>query len=347
MKYIARTIVRMRFVIVILFIGLLALGLNLMPKVVTNYDLSLYLDQNSDTVIALETMENAFGSAGNAQIMIEGVSMEEAQELKSRIENIDGIAAVSFDETNGYHDENALFKIFLKTSNYDVKTFEIVDEIRAELSEQKCSFNGEGIRASYLQNAVKRDLKIILAIVAVVIIFILLVSSTSWIDPLILVTVLGAAVFINLGLNAVFPHISFVTRSICIVLQLALSMDYSIILLHSFKEQRAKGIAAKEAASNALAKTFAPVLASSLTTVAGLMALAFMRYRIGFDIGVVLTKGVVVSLLSVMLFMPALLVFFADAIEATQHKTIGILDKEKFSKGQNKNRFSHFQHKTL
>ena len=347
MKNFSKAVVKMRFVIIAVYIALLLLGLNLMSKVVTNYDLSLYLDQNSETVVALDKMEEEFGSAGNASIMIQDITIETARDLKEQIENIDGVVAVSFDEDNSYKNNNALFKIFLESNNYDVKTFDTVDEIRNELSEHQVSFNGEGIRASYLQKAIKKDLKIILAIVAVVIIIILLLASSSWIDPFLLVLLLGFVVIINLGLNAIFPHISFITRSICIVLQLALSMDYSIIMLHSFKGQRASKCTPKEAAANAIANSFSTIIASSLTTMAGLMALSFMKYKIGFDIGVVLTKGVIVSLVSVIFFMPALLVLFSRAIDISKHKTIGMWFKEKFFKKKKAGRgFSIFQYKS-
>lgn len=292
MKKIANFIVKFRYALILVFVGLLAMGLILMPKVVTNYDLSEYLDADSATIAALEKMEEEFGSNGMAQIMIADIDIETARELKLKIEAVENVAAVTFDEAHNYKENNALFKIFLETGNYDIVTFNTIDEIREELSDYQLAFNGEGVRASYLQKAIKKDLKIILAIIAIVIIAILLLFSQSWAEPIIFIICLAFAVFINLGLNAIFPHISFVTRSICIVLQLALCMDYSIMLLHRFNEEKAKGIGVKEAAANALALTFSPVSASSLTTMGGLAALMFMQYKIGFDIGIVLIKGV-------------------------------------------------------
>lgn len=169
----------------------------------------------------------------------------------------------------------------------------------------------------------------ILIIVALVVLVILTIVSQSWIEPLIFALVAGGAILINMGTNILLnalPNIgnsmSFITKAIAAVMQLALAMDYSIILLHAYKEQKAKGLNKNEAMTNALSSSFAPVSSSSLTTIAGLVALMFMSFSIGFDVGLVLAKGILVSLLCVFLFMPALLILFDPLLEKTKHKSI-------------------------
>ena len=161
----------------------------------------------------------------------------------------------------------------------------------------------------------------------------------------------------NILLNAL-PNIgnsmSFITKAIAAVMQLALAMDYSIILLHAYKEQKAKGLNKNEAMTNALSSSFAPVSSSSLTTIAGLVALMFMSFSIGFDVGLVLAKGILVSLLCVFLFMPALLILFDPLLEKTKHKSIDEIANNWKEKRKAKNKkcgkkshsFAGFQYKT-
>ena len=348
MKKISSFIVKARYVLLGIFVALVGLCSFLMTKVNINYDMLIYLDKDSTSTVALNKMEEEFGSVGQAQIMIKDISFEEAKNVESKLESIKGIASVVFTENvkdteyfilnAGSEDTgSALYKVFLTTGNYDVESYDTVDEIRNILISYRDSghaigtvaLNGGAVESKFLTETLDSDMTKILIIVALVVLVILTIVSQSWIEPLIFALVAGGAILINMGTNILLnalPNIgnsmSFITKAIAAVMQLALAMDYSIILLHAYKEQKAKGLNKNEAMTNALSSSFAPVSSSSLTTIAGLVALMFMSFSIGFDVGLVLAKGILVSLLCVFLFMPALLILFDPLLEKTKHKSI-------------------------
>lgn len=348
MKKISSFIVKARYVLLGIFVALVGLCSFLMTKVNINYDMLIYLDKDSTSTVALNKMEEEFGSVGQAQIMIKDISFDEAKNVESKLGSIKGIASVVFTEnvkdteyfvlnTGSEDTGSALYKVFLTTGNYDVESYDTVDEIRNILISYRDSghaigtvaLNGGAVESKFLTETLDSDMTKILIIVALVVLVILTIVSQSWIEPLIFALVAGGAILINMGTNILLnalPNIgnsmSFITKAIAAVMQLALAMDYSIILLHAYKEQKAKGLNKNEAMTNALSSSFAPVSSSSLTTIAGLVALMFMSFSIGFDVGLVLAKGILVSLLCVFLFMPALLILFDPLLEKTKHKSI-------------------------
>lgn len=380
MKKISSFIVKARYVLLGIFVALVGLCSFLMTKVNINYDMLIYLDKDSTSTVALNKMEEEFGSVGQAQIMIKDISFEEAKNVESKLESIKGIASVVFTENvkdteyfilnAGSEDTgSALYKVFLTTGNYDVESYDTVDEIRNILISYRDSghaigtvaLNGGAVESKFLTETLDSDMTKILIIVALVVLVILTIVSQSWIEPLIFALVAGGAILINMGTNILLnalPNIgnsmSFITKAIAAVMQLALAMDYSIILLHAYKEQKAKGLNKNEAMTNALSSSFAPVSSSSLTTIAGLVALMFMSFSIGFDVGLVLAKGILVSLLCVFLFMPALLILFDPLLEKTKHKSIDEIANNWNEKRKAKNKkcgkkshsFAGFQYKT-
>lgn len=366
MRKISEFIVKARYVLLAVFVGLVALSCVLMTKVNINYNLLSYLDKDSSSTVALNKMEEEFGSSGQAQVMVKGVTYEVAVNLKEEISNVSGVASVVFasSETDTEYfvlDENgttgsALYKIFLDSGNFDLETEDTVANIRDVLSEYNIALNGGAIDAIYLSDSLDSDMTKILLIAIAIVFAILLITSTSWIEPFIFAIVAGGAILINMGTNILLNHISyinnsmsFITQSIAAVMQLALAMDYSIILLNSFKEEKKTTASSKDALINALTKSFAPISSSSITTVVGLVALMFMSFSIGFDVGLVLSKGIIISLLSVFLFMPALLIIFDKLIVKTTHKTLKEFISEKSSKKETKYRkpsLANYQNKT-
>lgn len=327
MQKISNFIVKLRYVFMGLMLAAAIVFAFFIPKVSVNYDMSNYLSNDTTSIEAMAKMEEQFGNNGYAQLMIENINEQKAAEIKLVLENISGIKATSYSMKN----DAALFKIFLVEDDYSAQTREAVNEIRIALASYDISMNGGSINALYLQDAVKKDMITILIAVCIIIFAILLLSSTSWIDPLIFACVFIVAILINLGTNYFLGNISFVIKSICVVMQLALSMDYSIMLLHRFTEEKAKQSNIKKALSTAIAKTISPLSASALTTIGGLAALMLMQYKLGLDIGGVLIKGVVISIFTVMLFMPALLILFSPLLEKTKHKSLHQLIKEKIN----------------
>lgn len=323
MKKISSFIVKARYVLLGIFVALVGLCSFLMTKVNINYDMLIYLDKDSTSTVALNKMEEEFGSVGQAQIMIKDISFDEAKNVESKLGSIKGIASVVFTENvkdteyfilnAGSEDTgSALYKVFLTTGNYDVESYDTVDEIRNILISYRDSghaigtvaLNGGAVESKFLTETLDSDMTKILIIVALVVLVILTIVSQSWIEPLIFALVAGGAILINMGTNILLnalPNIgnsmSFITKAIAAVMQLALAMDYSIILLHAYKEQKAKGLNKNEAMTNALSSSFAPVSSSSLTTIAGLVALMFMSFSIGFDVGLVLAKVIIMCIL--------------------------------------------------
>lgn len=217
-----------------------------------------------------------------------------------------------------YNENSALFQISFTGTDYDDSTLNAIEKIYAY---GDCHFFGNAATTYSSAYVVETETNKALVLVAVIILLILIVSSSSWWEPVIFLICIGVAVLINMGTNLILGQISYLTQGVACILQLALTMDYSVFLLSRYKQQRDLGMDAEEAMVVALTKSFSPVSASSLTTVAGFIAIMFMSYTIGFDMGLVLSKGVIFSLLSVFLLMPALIIYSHKLIEKTTHKT--------------------------
>ena len=367
MKKISNFIVKARYWLLGLFVLLVGLSCFLMTQVNINYNLMKYLDSKSTSTVALTKMEDEFGTIGQCQVLVTNVSYDDALKIKDKIEDVDGVSSVVFaskEEDSEYYNvdtKDALYKVFLTTGNFDTASYDTLDNIRDTLNEYTISLNGGSVESEYLTNAMERDMIIILIVVIAVVFIILAVTSTSWFEPVLFLLIAGGAILINLGSNILLNYIpyignsmSFITKSIAAVMQLALSMDYAIVLLHAYREEKEKGLNNNEAMANALARSFAPVSASSITTIAGLVALMFMSFSIGFDVGLVLAKGILISLLSVFLFMPGLLLLCDKLLVKTHHKPLDKIilnaiknhNEKKEKNGKKVYSISNFQSKT-
>ena len=335
MKNISKFIVKQKYWILGIFVVLVGLSCFLMTRVNINYNLMKYLDSDSTSTVALTKMEDEFGSIGQCQIEVTNISFEESEKIKSIIIDVDGVSSVvsakNEDDREYYNNEtnDALYKVFLESGNFDTASYKILDDIRSELKSYNYSLSGGSVESQFLTEALERDMIIILIVVIIVVFLILALTSSSWFEPILFLIVAGGAILINMGSNIILnaiPYIgnsmSFITKSIAAVMQLALSMDYAIVLLRSYRKEKEFTKDNNEAMINALTKSFAPVSSSSITTIAGLVALMFMSFSIGFDVGLVLAKGILISLLSVFLFMPVLLLMFDKVIIKTSHKPI-------------------------
>lgn len=367
MKKISNFIVKARYWLLGLFVLLVGLSCFLMTQVNINYNLMNYLDSKSTSTVALTKMEDEFGTIGQCQVLVTNVSYDDALKIKDKIEDVDGVSSVVFaskEEDSEYYNvdtKDALYKVFLTTGNFDTASYNTLDNIRDTLNEYTISLNGGSVESEYLTNAMERDMIIILIVVIAVVFIILAVTSTSWFEPVLFLLIAGGAILINLGSNILLNYIpyignsmSFITKSIAAVMQLALSMDYAIVLVHAYREEKEKGLNNNEAMANALARSFAPVSASSITTIAGLVALMFMSFSIGFDVGLVLAKGILISLLSVFLFMPGLLLLCDKLLVKTHHKPLDKIilnaiknhNEKKEKNGKKVYSISNFQSKT-
>lgn len=348
MRKILDFLIKRRYWIIGLFVILVIVNVFCLKYININYDISTYLAKGSNTRVSLEIMNDEFESNGNFQLMVSDVTKEHAQEIKTIVENEEGVKIVLFEadsETN-YHDGYALYNIFLKNTNFDKSTRDTVNNIKDKLSSENIYLSGGAIDSLYLSDAVNEDMYMILLMALIVVFIILVINSVSWIEPVIFMIVIGVAIAINLGSNALLPSISFVTGSICAVMQLALAMDYSIMLLHRYisEKEANPNLSNEEVVKVAVQKSIMPILSSGLTTIGGLLALVFMNFKIGFDIGIVLSKGIVVSLIVVLVFMPGLLVVFSNLINKTRHRNLYQVIREKFPRFEK--RTAHYQYKS-
>ena len=284
-----------------------------------NDDLTAYLPDTTETRQGLELMEREFTTFGTAQVMVENVTYDQAEELCARIEEIEGVKSVDFDHSDKhYAAAAALFSVTFDGVENDEVSIKALAEIRRELGGYDLYVDSNV--GNPLKAIIDREMLVVDLIAVVIIILVLLLTSKTYAEILVLLITFGAAALLNMGTNYMMGEISFVTNSIAIVLQLALAIDYAIILCHRYMEEHEEK-PAREAAVSALAKAIPEISASSLTTISGLLALCFMKYQLGRDMGTVLIKAILLSLCSVFLLMPGLLVIFSKWIDKTHHRS--------------------------
>ena len=319
-------VVRARWAFIALFLVAMILCAVFIPMIEVKYDLSSYMPEDSKTNIALSLLKEQFDDKGMAYVMVKGVSEEQATELAGTIGSIDGVNMATFipGSPTSYNEESqsALFTVILDDYDSTGGAFAAVENIIDTLDEGGYENYLTGQSAySYFTRLETEDSMLKIGIVIVVaILLILLFTSRTYFELVPMLAVFGVSVLLNMGTNAIFPGISYISNLITIVLQLALSLDYSIILLHRFMEERQVYADVKQALSVALSKGIVEILSSSLTTIAGLLALALMSLPIGVEIGLALAKGIVASLISVIFLMPALLSFSDKPLKKSEHK---------------------------
>ena len=298
------------------------------PKVGVINDLTEYLSENTETRQGLDIMNEEFTTFGTAKVLVSNITYEKALALAGKLEEIPGISAVSFyneedsqyeddDREDYYKDASALYTITFEEEEDTEKSQAAMAQIREAL---------DGY-SSYVYTtvdkddaaALKADMRVIVVIVVLIILVVLLFTSKTYMEIVIFLIVFGVAALLNMGTNYWFGEISFVTNAVGAVLQLALAIDYAIILFHRFMEER-ETEEPVEALIVALSKAIPEISSSSLTTVSGMVALMFMQFGIGMDLGSVLTKAIIISLLTVFLLMPALIMLFSNAIDRTGHR---------------------------
>lgn len=290
-------------------------------KVKVNDDITTYLPDETETRRGLTLMEDEFITLATAQVMVSNITYDRASALAAELEDFPYVSSVEFDGTEEhYKGASALFSISFSGEEDEPEIIAAMDEIRAYLEPYDTYVNTEiGLNISA---EIQSEMGAILVIAVVVIIVVLLFTSKSYMEVPVYLIVFGVAALLNMGTNYWFGTISFITNAIAVVLQLALAIDYAIIFCHRYMEERDNGLDAREADITALSKAIVEISSSSLTTISGLVALMLMQLRIGFDMGIVLTKGIIFSMLSVFLLMPGLLMMFSRGIEKTRHKNL-------------------------
>ena len=322
-----------KYVIVALFVLAALLSVWLSDKVAINYNISDYLDESTETKISLNIIEDEFGKTGDVQVMIENIDTESAKDVVDTIKKIPNVLTVNFDEydTNYYKDGDALFVVLVDGDEYSDTANAVVEDIRTALDdsfEGKINYGGSVVEKRTMREAIQNEIVFILAIAVCLVIAIMLIMAKSWIEPIILLIASGVAILINMGTNAIFGEISYITNAVAAILQLALSIDYSIVLLHGYRKAKENDVSSEKAMTSAIKDVIKPVSASALTTIAGLLALLFMTMRIGFDIGIVLMKGIIISALTSMTLLPALLLIFEKLMDKTAKRELVLKGKK-------------------
>ena len=335
---------RKLIIAVFLFAAVICAGLSTMVGV--NYKFADYLPEDAPSTVALNIMEEEYSqSIPNMRVVIHDVSIPEALTYKEKLEQVEGVEEVNWldDAINiyepledadqdtideWYKNSDALYSVTIADDETLKK--KAVDEIRNIIGDDN-AMSGTAVTDVLSPVHTSQEIQKIMVFVLPIVFIVLLLTTNSWFEPVLFMITIGVAIMLNRGTNLIFGEISFVTNAAGSVLQLAVSMDYSIFLLHRFAENRAEEKEVKEAMIEAVKQSTGSVLSSGLTTVTGFAALILMRFRIGPDMGWVMAKAIVFSLLCVLCFLPALAITTYKLIDKTQHKPL-FPDFHKFSK---------------
>ena len=311
------------------------LGLLCYGMVEVNYDMNDYLPPDSASTLALDALEAEFeGGIPNARVMIRDASIREALACKDALLAVDGVTDVTWlddvaDVTmplemqdadaveTYYRDGCALFSVTIA----DDKRVSAVEDIRALIGEEN-AVSGSAVSTADATTSTVSEIRVITIIAVAFVLLVLTLTTNSWVEPWIVLAGLGSAIAINIGSNLIFGEISFVSNAAGPVLQLAVSLDYSVFLIHRYEECREHLSDRREAMVEALCRSTMSILSSGLTTVIGFLALCLMQFQIGPDLGLVLAKGVAISLIDVFVFTPCLTLLLSNAMESTRHRPL-------------------------
>nr|WP_302657466.1 MMPL family transporter [uncultured Agathobaculum sp.] len=321
-----------------IFTVLVLLSLICAPMVGINYDLTKYLPDSSPSAQALDIMEDEFTYPGMGRVMLKDVTLYEAKNIKDRIADVDGVDMVMWadlttniygssefidydDIDDYYHEDNqtAYMDIVFKDKDSSTQTHKAIRQIEQIVGEHGL-VAGSATSDTNLGPTINKEVARVMVLAVIIIYIILTITTTSWFEPVMFLSILGIAIVINMGTNIFLGEISFLSNAVGAVLQLACSMDYSIFLLHAFTQERAQGIEPEQAMANAWRSAFSSVFASGMTTIVGFAAMCLMNFGIGPDMGIVLAKGIAISLATVLLLMPALILRFQDIVAKTKHR---------------------------
>ena len=318
MKKVTDFIVNRSKLVLIIFLFLSVFCFYLMHKVTINSDMSKYLPATSETKIGYDIMNDEFEPIESSTLYIMFENLDNKEETLKKLENIKNVSSVDYSETREY--QNKKYDLFTVTVNdtSDSKAASLVyQEVNKQFKGEKITLDGD---IATQNTPVLPNWIVILAISTAVLI--LIIMSDNFVEPFLILYSVGIAVFLNKGSNIIFDNVSSVTDGIVAVLQMALSMDYSIILINRFKQEKKHFKTNKEAMKEALYKSVGAIASSSLTTIVGLLVLVFMSFTIGRDLGIILAKGVLLSLVSIFFCLPGLLLMFDKLILKTHKKIL-------------------------
>ena len=316
-------IVRWRRLILALLLLAAAVSALGISKTRINYDLTQYLSPETMTRRALTVMQEEFGASEQLRVMFHDLDAETLEKYVGQMNALPGVQLAVHDPETGVRVQEGITYQLVTLTLGPCDAAQLVRDLRG-LFPEAGDYAVGGTAASQLdvQRSVGAEMPEALLIAVAVVLAVLLLSSNAWLEPVLILFTLAVSILINMGTNLIFPNISFVTFAVCAILQLALSIDYAIMLLNSFHGFRDGGLSPEAAMEQALAHSMMPISSSALTTVAGLLSLLVMSFTIGFDIGLVLSKGILISMLTVFLLLPALTLSCGRALEKTRHKPL-------------------------
>ena len=318
---IAEAIVSGRFVIFALFAAAAVLCVLTLGRVKVNPDLTAFLPEETETRRGVAVMDEEFETYGAARILIEDVSADEAAKIARRIGEIEHVAEAAFDETEAhYKDGNALIAVSFDESEDGDGARAAMEEIRAYLADLPYKSAVSSAVGYDYQSVLASEMVVVLALSAAVIVAVLLFTSRSYFEVVIFLIVFAISALLNMGTNWWLGEISAITHTVAVILQLALAIDYAIIFAHRYQDEAEREGDDRRALVRALSRSIVEISSSSLTTVSGLIALTLMQFRLGYDLGIVLSKGIVCSMLTVFLLMPGLILLFPRALKKTRHR---------------------------
>ena len=319
MERVASFIVDKRYLFLLIFVGLCIMSIFTSNSVRVDEDLTNYLPDDSETRQGLAIMEREFITYGDARVMVSNITYAKAEELAAMLREVDGVKSVEISQDpEHFKDASVLFEVTFEGDKLDGVAMQGVEHVREALSGYDTYIYTEVGNPTGI--ILEKEMNMVLVILVCIIILVLLLTSHTYAEVPILLITFGVAVWVNKGTNYWFGEISFITNSIAAVLQLGLAIDYAISLCHHYTDERQKGKKAKDAVIKALSMAIPEIFASSLTTVSGLLALAFMKIKIGQDMSFVLIKAIIFSMLSVFLLMPGLLMIASPLIDKTHHR---------------------------
>lgn len=281
-------------------------------------DLAAYLPSESETRIGLDTMDEEFITYGTCDIMVANISYDQALDIQEDIEKVEGVFQATVDNTeDNYNNGSALFNVVFDYDEDDDQCLVALDAVEEVVSSYDYYLTTS--LGDIQSELIGEEMNVISVIVVIVVVTVLLLTSQAYAEVPVLLLTFGSAALLQMGTNFLLGTISFVSDSVTIVLQLALSVDYAVILLNRYKEEH-QALPSRDACIVALSKAIPEIAGSSLTTIGGLIAMMFMQYKMGADMGVVLIKSILLSLVSVFVLMPGIIMLFSNLMEKTQHK---------------------------
>ena len=334
----SKAVVKNRVLILIVALLLLIPSVLGMANTRINYDMLDYLPEDMDTVIGQNELLDEFGKGAFSLIVVEDMPAKDVAALRKRIEAVEHVdSAVWYDSLtdlsvpmeilpekiyNEFNNGNAtMLAVFFDSSTSADVTMDAIREIRS-LAGKQCFVTGMSALVTDLKDLCEREEPIYVALAVACACLAMMILLDSWLAPLIFLASIGICIVINLGSNYFLGEISYITKALSAVLQLAVTMDYSIFLWNSYNEQRTHIEDKNEAMAKAIHETFVSVLGSSITTIAGFIALCFMSFTMGRDLGIVMAKGVLLGVIGCVTVLPSLILLFDRPLQKTRHKAL-------------------------